>query len=92
MKEFLQRQMRRLKLDKWIDEGAPVFWVLGMSIVFSVAALGLLSALSLLIASPLLTKAIGWVIAALAACLVASVLWFIVDAMTAKERPTPWRK
>jgi phosphate/sulfate permease len=84
--------MRRLKLDRWIAEGAPAFWVLGMSIVILGAALGLLSALFLLFDWQILRVAISWVIAALVASLVAIILWFTVDALTAKERPTPWRK
>jgi hypothetical protein len=48
--------MQRLKLDRWIDEGAPMFWVLGMSAVLLGAVPG------------------------------------VPAALTAKERPTPWRK
>jgi hypothetical protein len=92
MKEFLKRQMKRLKLDRWIDEGAPMFWVLGMSILFCVAALGILSALLLLLDWRFLSVAISWVIGALAACMVACMVWFVFDVLTAKERPTPWRK
>ena len=34
----------------------------------------------------------GQVFAQEAASLVGIVLWFVVDALTAKERPTPWRR
>jgi len=88
MKEIMQR----LKIDRWIADGAPAFWVLGISIVILGAALGILSALFLLFDWQLLKAAISWVIGALTACLVVCVLWFVVDALTAKERPTPWRK
>ena len=84
--------MKRLKLDRWIADGAPAFWVLGMSIVILGAALGMLSALFLLFDWQILKVAISWVIGALVACLVGCVLWFVVDVPTAKERPTPWRK
>jgi uncharacterized membrane protein YedE/YeeE len=88
----MKKIMQRLKLDKWIAEGAPAFWVLGISIVILGAALGLLSALSLLFDWQILRVAISWVIGLLIACLVGCVLWFVVDALTAKERPTTWRK
>jgi hypothetical protein len=61
--------LRRLKVDRWIAEGAPAFWVLGISIVFCGAALGILSALSLILDWRFLAVAISWVIGALAACL-----------------------
>ena len=83
---------KRLKLDRWIADGAPAFWVLGMSIVILGAVLGILAALSVTFDWPILKTAISWVIAALTACLVGIILWFVVDALTAKERPTPWRK
>ena len=89
MKKFI---MRKLKLDRWIAEGAPAFWVIGMSIVISGAALGILSALFLLFDWQSLRVAISWAIAALTASLVGIVLWFVVDALSAKERPTTWRK
>ena len=84
--------LKRLKVDRWIAEGAPAFWVLGISIVILGAALGILSALFLILDWSILRVVISWVIGALVACLVGIVLWFVVDALTAKERPTPWRK
>ena len=84
--------LKRLKVDRWIAEGAPAFWVLGISIVILGAALGILSALFLLFDWQFLRVAISWVVAALTASLVGIVLWFVVDALTAKERPTPWQK
>lgn len=92
MKEVLKWIMKRLKLDRWIDEGAPAFWVLGMSIVILGAALGILAALSVTFDWSILRVAIAWVLCALVACLVGLILWFVVDALTAKERPTTWRK
>ncbi len=88
MKDFL----KRLKVDRWIAEGAPVFWVLAMSILLSGAALGILSALFLLLDWPFLGAAISWVIGILAVCLVACGVWFVVEALTVRERPTTWRK
>lgn len=84
--------MRWLKLDRWIADGAPAFWVLGMSIVILGAMLGVLAALFVTFDWPILKTAISWVIAALVASLVGSILWFVVDALTAEERPTTWRK
>jgi phosphate/sulfate permease len=84
--------LKRLKVDRWIAEGAPVFWVPGISIVLCGAALGILSALFLMLDWRFLAVAISWVIGALTACLVACGVWFVVDALTARERPTPWRE
>jgi len=84
--------MRRLKLDRWIEEGAPAFWVLGMSAVILGAILGVLAALSVTFDWPVLKTAISWVLCALVASIVGLILWFVVDALTAKERPTTWRK
>lgn len=89
---FLRAIMKRLKLDRWIEEGAPAFWVLGMSTVFLGAVLGILAALAVTFDWDFLRTAISWVLGALVACLVGLILWFVVDALTAKERPTTWRK
>jgi hypothetical protein len=82
--------LKRLKVDRWIAEGAPAFWVLGISIALCGAALGILSALFLILDWRFLSGAISWVMCALIVCLVASVVWFVVDGLTAKERPLPW--
>ena len=84
--------LNRLKVDRWIAEGAPAFWVIAMSILVSGAALGILSALSLLFDWRFLAVAISWAIGALAISLVACGGWFVVEALSARERPTPWRK
>jgi hypothetical protein len=84
--------LQRLKVDRWIAEGAPAFWVLAMSILLSGAALGILSVLSLIFDWRFLAAAISWAIGALAVCLVSCGVWFVVEALTARERPTPWRK
>ena len=84
--------MKWLKLDRWIEDGAPAFWVLGMSAVILGAILGILAALSATFDWSFLRAAIACVIVALVACLIGLILWFVVDALTAKERPTPWRK
>ena len=89
---MIKKIMQRLKLDRWIADGAPAFWVLGMSIVILGAILGVLAALFVTFDWPILKTVISWVIAALTACLVGLILWFVVDALTAKERPTTWRK
>jgi len=89
MKKFI---MQKLKLDRWIEEGAPTFWVLGMSAVILGAILGILCALSVTFDWEVLKVAISWVLCALVASIVGLILWFVVDALTAKERPTTWRK
>ena len=88
----MKKIMQWLKLDRWIADGAPAFWVLGMSIVILGAILGVLSALFVTFDWEFLRVAISWVICALVASLVGIILWFVVDALTAKERPTTWRK
>ena len=88
----MKKLAQRLKLDKWIEEGAPAFWVLGMSAVILGAVLGILAALSVTFDWSFLKTAISWVLCALVACIVGLILWFVVDALTAKERPTTWRK
>jgi len=88
----MKELMRRLKLDRWIEEGAPAFWVLGMSAVILGAILGVLAALSVTFDWEILKVAISWVLCALVASIVGLILWFVVDALTAKERPTTWRK
>lgn len=88
----MKKLMKRLKLDRWLADGAPAFWVLGMSFVASGAVLGILCALSVTFDWAVLKVAISWVICVLVASLVGLILWFVVDALTAKERPTTWRK
>jgi hypothetical protein len=83
--------MKRLGLDRWISEGAPVFWVLGISMLFGAAALRLLSALFVFLEWPIPALVTYWGISALVVCFVGCGLWFVVDALTA-ARPTPWRK
>ena len=89
---MLKKLAHRLKLDRWIEEGAPAFWVLGMSAVILGAILGILCALSVTFDWEILKTAVSWVLCALVACIVGLILWFVVDALTAKERPTTWRK
>jgi hypothetical protein len=60
--------LKRLKVDRRIAEGAPVFRVLGISIVLCGAALGILSALFLILDWRFLAVAISWVFGALTAC------------------------
>jgi len=92
MKNPVMWVMKRLKLDKWLNEGAPAFWVVGMSIVITGAILGILSGVFVTFDMRLPEVVISWVICALVATLVGVILWFVVDALTAKERPTTWRK
>ncbi len=92
MNEMIKWIMMRLKLDRWLAEGAPAFWVLGMSFVISGAVLGILCALSVTFDWDFLKVAISWVLCVLIASLVGLILWFVVDALTAKERPKTWRR
>ncbi len=92
MKQLVKWIMRRLKLDRWLAEGAPAFWVVGMSIVILGAVLGILSGFFVTFDWDFPEAVISWLIAALVASLVGVILWFVVDALTAKERPTTWRK
>ena len=89
---MLKWVMKRLKLDKWLADGAPAFWVLGMSFVASGAVLGILSGFFVTFEWQFLETLISWAIGALVASLVGLILWFVVDALTAKERPMTWRK
>ena len=84
--------LRRLHLDRWFAEGGPAFWVLGLSMLFCGAALRLLSTLFTFLEWPIAALITFWAIGALVVCFVGSGIWFVVDALTAKERPTPWRK
>ena len=83
--------MKRLGLDRWISEGAPVFWVLGISMLLCAGALRMLSALFVFLEwrIPALVAFCG--IAVLVVCFVGCGIWFVYDALTA-SRPTPWRK
>ena len=42
MRDILTRFLKRLKVDRWIAEGAPVYWFLAISCVLCGAALGFL--------------------------------------------------
>ena len=92
MKAFLMRFLKRLKVDRWIAEGAPVYWFLAISCVLCGAALGFLYLLFLVLDWRVLAVATSWVIAALTICLLGCMVWFISDALSTKERPMPWRK
>ena len=83
---------KRLKLDRWIEEGAPAFWVLGISAMILGAILGILAALSVTFDWAVLRVAISWVLCALVACIVGLILWFVVDALIVKECSIIWRK
>ena len=82
----------RLHLDRWVTEGAPAFWVLGLSMLICGAALRLLSILFVFRGWPIPAMITFVAIAAIVVCFVGSGIWYVVEALTAKERPTPWRK
>lgn len=84
--------VKRLKLDRWIAEGAPAFWVIAISILLAGAALRMLSALFVFLEWRIPALVAFWAISALVVCFVGCGIWFVVEALTAKERPTPWRK
>ena len=87
MKEF----MKRLQLDRWIAEGAPAFWVLGISMLLFAAALRMLSALFVFLEWRIPALLAFWGIGVLVVGFVGCGIWFVYDALTA-SRPTPWRK
>ena len=78
------------RLDRWLSEDAPVFWVVGISLLFLGAALRLLSGLFEMLDWPLAAQVSLWLLGALVACFVAAVLWFVAEALSG--RPTPWRR
>ena len=81
----------RLGLERWISEGAPAFWVLGISMLLSAGVLRLLSALFVYLEWRIAAQIAFWMVGALVVCFVACGLWFVFDALTA-ARPTPWRR
>lgn len=87
MKQFV----KRLQLDRWISEGAPAFWVLGISMLLCAAALRMLSALFVFLEWRIPALVTFWAVGALVVSFVGCGLWFVYDALTA-SRPTPWRK
>jgi len=81
---------KRLGLDRWLSEGAPVFWVVGLSLLLLGAALRLLYGLFEMFDWRMAAQVALWAIGLLAACFVAGVIWFVVEALSG--RPTPWRR
>jgi hypothetical protein len=88
MKELITR----LGLERWISEGAPAFWVLGISMLLCAGALRMLSALFVFLEWRIPALMTFWAIGVLVVCFVACGIWFVFDALTANRRPTPWRK
>lgn len=84
--------IKRLQLDRWISDGAPAFWVLGISMLLCAAALRLLSVLFVFLGWRIPALVAFWGVGALVASFVGCGLWFVFDALTASNRPTPWRK
>ena len=82
--------MKRFGVDRWLSEGAPVFWVLGISLVFLGLAVGLLHALFVFLDWQIPALVARWAIGVIVTCFVACVIWFIGQALTG--RPTPWRR
>ena len=83
--------VKRLQLDRWISDGAPAFWVLGISMLFCAAALRLLSLLFVYLGWRIPALLTFWAVGALVVGFVGCGIWFVFDALTA-SRPTPWRK
>jgi hypothetical protein len=79
-----------LQLDRWIAEGAPAFWVLGISMLLAGAVLRMLSFVFVYLGWRIPALMAFWAIGALVVCFVGCGIWFVVDALTAKDRPTPW--
>ena len=88
MKEFA----KRLGLDRWLSEGAPAFWVLGLSMVFCAAVLTILSAVFVFLEWRTPALVAFWGVGILVVCFIGCGIWFVYDALTAASRPTTWRK
>jgi hypothetical protein len=82
---------KRLGLERWISEGAPAFWVLGISMLLSAAVLRLLSVVFVYFRWQIPALIAFWMVGALVVTFVGCGIWFVFDALTA-ARPTPWRK
>ena len=87
----MKKLIKRLQLDRWISDGAPAFWVLGISMLLCAGALRLLSVLFVYLGWRIPAQVAFWGVGALVVCFVGCGLWFVFDALTAR-RPTPWRK
>jgi hypothetical protein len=87
MKELI----KRLQLDRWISEGAPAFWVLGISMLLCAGALRILSVLFVFLQWRIPALVAYWGVGLLVVGFVGCGIWFVFDARTA-SRPTPWRK
>ncbi len=83
--------MQRLQLDRWIADGAPAFWVLGISMLLCAAILRILSVLFVFLEWRIPALAAFWAVALLVVCFIGCGIWFVYDALTA-SRPTPWQK
>ncbi|HUN68234.1 MAG TPA: hypothetical protein VMU46_05515 [Burkholderiales bacterium] len=83
--------LKRLQVDRWIAEGAPAFWVIVILLLLAGAAAGMLAALFVFLEWRIPALVASWAIGALVVCFVGCGIWFVVDALTAKERPVRWR-
>ncbi len=83
--------IKRLQLDRWISDGAPAFWVLGISRLLCAGALRVLSLLFVYLGWRIPALLAYWGVGLLVVSFVGCGIWFIFDALTA-SRPTPWRK
>ena len=86
MNKFAQR----LGLERWISEGAPAFWVLGISMLLCAAVLRMFSGVFMFLEWRIAALIAFWMIGALVVAFVGCGIWFVFDALTA-ARPTPWR-
>jgi hypothetical protein len=80
-----------LQLDRWIAEGAPAFWVVGISLLLTGAALRMLSVLFVYLEWRIPALMAFWAVGAIVVCFVGCGIWFVFDALTAEDRPTTWK-
>jgi hypothetical protein len=84
--------LTQLGLYRWFAEGAPAFWVLGISMLLCAAALRLLSVLFVFLGWRIPAQIAFWGVGLLVVSFVACGAWFVFDALTARSRPTTWQK
>jgi hypothetical protein len=86
----MKEMMKRLGMERWLAEGAPAFWVVGISMLLCGAVLRMLSALFVWLEWHVAALIAFWAIGVLVVCFVGCGIWFVMEALTG--RPTSWRR
>jgi hypothetical protein len=89
--QTMEHVTTRQGLERWISQGAPVFWVLGISMLFVAGALRGLSAWFVYLEWRIPALVTQWAVGLLVVSFLGCGIWFVFDALTA-DRPTVWRK